>query len=331
MKAPKPDKEAWNAAGFEFRKPLCAMGLAPPESVRLRGQNLVFDYFGDPAKHGAHVPTAKMLREFMRLGRPRVRATRYLEFARAWGPLGICEHGVPGHHARLVESAKHCFLRWCVPYSSRGLRTTEPIVSWRRVAGTFVALLNVAAAVAKGKRGDARDWQVLYEDVGAESKLAPSTIQGGRHEIERILNKWMVRGDVRLRLTWLREDDPSIAIGGNGPAYGALVALLALVVSRAQGLLLCSNCRVPFVAVRRPPRGEQTYCRDCVPKSHGRSPTPVSRARAWASDQQSSRDDRRKARRLWASGRTIEWVCAQFPNRNPETIRKWLSTGTRSG
>ena len=75
------------------------------------------------------------------------------EFARQWGVLGICEHGIPGIHeaCRPGDWMRHNSEVWWL----------EPLDVWRGYANKFGAMLRVAANVSEGGDGSDEDWELL--------------------------------------------------------------------------------------------------------------------------------------------------------------------------
>src|SRR5688500_17596336 len=82
-----------------------------------------------------------MLREFIRIRD----AASALAFARAWGPLGLCRHGVPWIQADLdtemVRGGAGCVAPEC-----QAPEATEPVEACVRLAAGAAAILSVAAA-----------------------------------------------------------------------------------------------------------------------------------------------------------------------------------------
>jgi predicted RNA-binding Zn-ribbon protein involved in translation (DUF1610 family) len=76
-----------------------------------------------------------------------------LDFARRWGVLGICKHGLPTSHSPS-----------CLPvayWEGDTVYWKEPLSVWRKYSRCVGAVLNVAGEVAQERNGRAADWRIL--------------------------------------------------------------------------------------------------------------------------------------------------------------------------
>src|ERR1017187_5244584 len=83
-------------------------------------------------------------------------------FARRWGLLGLCEHGLPSEGLCNGHST-------CTPCGWTG---TESFDHWRRLARAFQSMLRIGLALNRGKPGENADWELaadgLCGDAGEE-------------------------------------------------------------------------------------------------------------------------------------------------------------------
>ena len=217
-------------------------------------------------------------------------------FARRYGVLMICEHGLPCSHQRatpvrrvvdratvdqLIEAGVMSIVAPllepvsdCYPLGWREATTWEPIATWRRFSRHAGALLQLAAHVHQGgpttrRAAEARRaahaplWKVVYDRDPARVDAWKVDTSGecGRWSLMEVVQEWLVLGDVRPRPEW-GAADATISLSGTG-LFGALAVQLAFAVCQADGFASCSACGTPFVPQRRPAPGRRTYCEDC--------------------------------------------------------------------
>src|SRR5262249_43694631 len=123
-------------------------------------------------------PGDGLLREFVSLTRDRS-GERILTFARSWGVLDICQHGLPWSHAPgsgllanlpvlpdqfpAPEFRRACFPLGFTVNSGGGW---EPVEVWRAFARQATVLLDVAARLHLGKPVHAEHWDQVSEGAG---------------------------------------------------------------------------------------------------------------------------------------------------------------------
>jgi hypothetical protein len=184
-----------------------------------------------------------------------------LSFARTWGALGLCEHGLPATHnsPTLFPPSKNAY---CEPSGS------ERIDIWQRFARISRAMLNIALRLYNDEQGRVDDWFVLLQDK-AEGNL-PKDIQTERFLLERAVNFWMDLANIRPRFRWESE-----GVLLEYPTYCGLFGSLAIQlmsnVFSMDRLLICSACgrcgsmnTLGGARIRRPRAGTRFYCADCV-------------------------------------------------------------------
>jgi hypothetical protein len=175
-----------------------------------------------------------------------------LRFAKRWGLLGFCRHGLLSTHT-LAHSSRP---RRCSRRVRDGL-VFEPLASWRAHAGMARATLSLAAALyaQPQKTGDPDDWAL----VGVDNWR----VGGLENNLSAILNRWLDLGGVVPRFTWLNPEQtgpgvPRIVLEGDG-LFGGLAAMLLLAVARSERVVPCSEPGCSTLA-ERSRRGATPYC-----------------------------------------------------------------------
>ncbi len=199
-------------------------------------------------------------------------------FASSWGPLNICEHGLPDSHnppplALGGYNGHQWWCRWRGYHNRRAGKKDgdgwEPLAAWRLFAGQARAHLNIAAKLHNGKLGDASDWQMIYTQAGRTTPWWKSIGDDAGLALERrkladCVNEWLLIGNVRPALTWGwgENRNSKVTLQGAG-LFGALAVQLLMAVSRTAGLAICSSCGGPYAPQRRPRADRRNYCPDC--------------------------------------------------------------------
>lgn len=228
--------------------------LSVPRHIDLAGNNLYwYDDPQDDYKRDS-VNDIGVLNAFVRIKTP----DDILQFARRYGPLGLCKHGLPPMHrgsryrdefvdGELVgvtdtgewNPAGGASERgWCAPVSS------EPVLRWFDYVGKASSYLNLAA--------------LLKVDTGKRMRgLRQLFLQDG-------INEWLGDAGIRLELNW-SDNEPKLTLTG-GAVFGALgVQLLSAVT--ANNLAVCSGCGGPYLREgRKPQAGRRNFCRACGDK-----------------------------------------------------------------
>jgi len=264
-----------------------------PEDLNLVGGHLTWPRNGSVRPAELPGPAFPILDRFARL----VSADdqEVLAFARKWGPLHLCRHGLPASHLprrvwRFATEVTGAFeddaadnYRPCGAPGLRRLR--EPLARWRQFAGEAQAILNVAASLHRENRAPIEMWapleerfgapavvmlgeqnaeagliepppQVLSEDVQGVSPRR-STIDEQRRLVSRAVQEWLELGDVAVIFRWTGA--ASIEFGSYC-LFGALALQLALAVARSQGLAVCMSCGRAYPPLRQPAPGRNNYC-----------------------------------------------------------------------
>jgi len=303
-------------AGYAFRTPLAGESLTVPARVELSGGQLHWAFYDKGRGPEKRYPGAGLLGEFLALSDPAVTDQAICDFASSYGMLGICRHGVPGHHGRYDNSRGKKTLIWCVPSEGFGFSGSEPVAAWRQQARRMLALLRVSAAVASGTQGDRADWDLLGGISQLQEQSWGSRPEGRRQRVETLLNAALTEADLRVRFEWFGEA-PVLRVGGHG-LYAALLAQLALELSDTAGLRICSECRRPFRDNWGQRRGKRRFCGDC--RNNGAAARAASQA---------LRKRKQLALRLASEGKPLEFIAREM-KRPVEQVSAWLApSGSR--
>lgn len=246
----------------------------------------------------------------------RIRTPEHVRrFAARFGPLVICEHGLPYGTERGCQRCRKksftvavCPPRKCalqeraeaagVASSMRCDRRPrggcwnqfvcwEPIAGWLWLVSVARAVLDAASAVHRGARPDAQAWTFLWENFrgyhygtadprwAAEPKFS---VAEGRWVVSGVVGWWLGVVGVAPSFFW---DDQGSKIEFWGGTLGALGLQLIRAVSRAHALSGCSGCGDLYVRPNRAPQaGRPNYCPSCGPATANRLRQRAHRAKA---------------------------------------------------
>jgi hypothetical protein len=193
-----------------------------------------------------------------------------LEFARTWGVLKLCEHGLPYQHpplalyrlripppdARLAELLAAQRAQRSLPV--RGVCSAlrwEPLQTWRFFSRQANAILDIAACIHAGKHGSEGDW-VWVVDGGLPWHPPSAAMTVNRTYLLEALRGWTSLGMFHPSVWDL---DGKIHLAGSD-LFAKLAVELALAACRSKGLQLCSVCGRQYEADRKPAVGRENYC-----------------------------------------------------------------------
>lgn len=234
-----------------------------PAEISLDGDYLRWEAVGADGQHGPEViGTRYLLLDFQKLADAPAEAVE--AFARRWGVLELCLHGLPAGIHRPPE----CDFR-----VHRG-EHREPIFAWRRWAARAEAVVRAAMALHDEQLVGREIWEVLLPSDGDTSgDILGASFVGGIHGERALLaneiNNWLRWGRVVPYLEWLRSRSPTFALAVDAPLtagsglFAALAVSLALTAAAAHGLALCSSCGDPYTPARKPQSGRRHYCPAC--------------------------------------------------------------------
>jgi hypothetical protein len=214
-------------------------------------------------------------------------------FARAWGTLGICKHGVPWLHSVLWRRRPACHPQRARRRGPRGVVVNlEPCSAWRSLVAVFAAALEIAEHLGQGRPGPELAWDRIAdfeEQLSGRSTWTrdlrglngsrfdeshgPEDVPMQRHDLARVLTSWADAALVMLDVQWgpvipPESDTPRLLLG-SGTLFGALVVQLIQVCSGTRGIVKCSGCASWYAPLdkhgrpRWPQRGRRHFCPRC--------------------------------------------------------------------
>lgn len=202
----------------------------------------------------AGAPRAKraprdLLSRFCRIAEAEDGDATAISFARHWGTLGLCRHGIPAGHSPACND------------------TADSTDGYRTFALCLDALLRIGRELNAGRTGDEWDWEladsILY---GSDFPPGDKALRGifrkylrdSRIEFQAMMRRLTTIARLQPRLRW---DDKAWAIDFDCFRGSNLPALLTVQLMAEVGGNLMRKCR----ACPRwfQPVGRQVYCSAC--------------------------------------------------------------------
>lgn len=237
---------------------------AVPASIELHEDRLYWKWVGGaPSNYVQPLERDQrgMLDQFQRITDGR----GVLKFARRYGVLQICEHGLPATHN--PDPLPSSGFSGCRPLGWNDA-PWEPVEQWLHFARQAAALLRIAAALHRDQRPDPSAWATVYEDQPDQRGYgwlsdAPSV---GRFNLADCVNTWLILGGVRPHFEWFAGSAPRFMLSGG--TFGLVAIQLMLAISQAHAIAVCDGCKQPYPRVnkRAPQAGRANYCDACSPK-----------------------------------------------------------------
>jgi hypothetical protein len=189
-------------------------------------------------------------------------------FARDWGVLELCDHGLPRTHNpgdsslppfSLFAGAPQRARLGCKPstYGAPGEEWRragphhEPLAAWRRFARLARATLDAAGAVHEGRGLD----RAIRDELLEPGMTRPEDAE----LLAIVVSGWLRVGDVRVAFEW--SGRPQTTFQARSMLGGVAHAIALTVASSA--VVTCSSCGAAYVPARRPPKGRRRYCPAC--------------------------------------------------------------------
>jgi hypothetical protein len=285
-----------------------------------------------------------MLNQFIRL----TNEDSVLRFAQEWGVLALSGN---------LACPDSDFGSFYLPGRQLLEQGAEPVAAWQYYSKRALALINVAAALKRGKLGEVSDWgkfAALFSEPGQRQQILQwveaglarhnfglrfSVISGygtheeilerARHAIANEVGEWFncwktqkPEGASDLALRWVDDQQRwDLQIDYHGLLFPAIALQLALVLADADSLYTCSGCGRPYVRPRdrkRPKSGWANYCAQCANDG-------VAQRRA----AEAYRERLREAGRLHSAGVSVSEIAKQL-NSTVARVRGWLDKGGNS-
>ncbi len=249
--------------------PIDGSTVSAPETLRLAGERIVWS----PKATTRKIEVRRILERFLALETPAPGNQDVLEFARAYGPLWLCEqHNFVAYHQPIETMGCNVLPAFpdaphpasgpsliCLPRSAgtRPMLFSEPVAQWRTLAVNANRLLDAAATMQRGGKVAAETWQGI-DGYAAEHPIA-QYLSDPRARLAENLNRWLAIADVRFRVGI---EDGNIRPQLSANRYtGSVLALIALelvaATVRAAAIARCSACeRLFFASPSQPAPGE---------------------------------------------------------------------------
>ena len=290
--------------GWSDDYPLEGSSVYVPKSVELHRGDLVFNPKERKESSQNQTKNAEALYRFINLvNKPDIEV---LEFARQWGVLDFCEHGIPFTHSR--DNWVDHYRYWneaCLPAGR------ERIARWKTIAIRFREILNAAASLRR-RQGQ----QKRQRRHSRQTKKTWTWI-----DVTKKANQWLNYSNVGIKMPETiaaNEHSPKIQISCSS-LFDVLVVQLWMAILEARQLMVCEECGDLFGS-RAPRRlNERTFCADCrsngVPERYAATDLRMRKARALA---------------LFREGKQVEEIAPRVKSKR-ETIQRWLEkTGVTS-
>jgi hypothetical protein len=214
-----------------------------------------------------------------------------LRFARRWGRLGLCPHGLPEHSANVMHGKYHdgTWRRTCplLKICDHRQEFPEPLDAWVALARQAKAILRLTTELEDGQGGNSTAWEAL--NAGPDGLWGWRNHRGTHNrngtvaydeipdtetaaawrwsEITGAVNRWLQAAHVGPSVA-RTPGSYSVTLGGNG-LLGALGIQLMMAISPSQwrsrlsGVAHCSHCGEAFQPMRRLRRRQNNFCPDC--------------------------------------------------------------------
>jgi hypothetical protein len=213
-------------------------------------------------------------------------ASNVLSFARAWGVLGLCEHGMPFTHqigngwSSLVDASGPSQQLIETRCYATGF---EPVEVWKNHSRKLRSVLSIASNLHQDKPGKPEDWLVIepWHDPHIQywkSEAFPSTefdegcnsvVASQKHHLTHNVQLLLTQSGARPSFEWSADNAPCLGIVPVGLA--AVLALqVAYALCRTTSIVNCTACGKLYVPKRKPQSGRGKYCSACGPTAPAR-------------------------------------------------------------
>jgi len=222
-----------------------------PEDVEVVEDGVVW-LPGDLARVEVVKPQRGMLDRFVSLAD--TSPNRVSAFAKQWGVLEICKHGLIATHGNALD--------WCPSQGFEGRPGWfwAPLEVWRSTARQMRAMLSITAALHRGHSTESGDWVSIQEEFG--DKLAGERPGIQMEALSSVANDWIQLGGV-LPTVRMRPDRSEVMLASTSGLFGALVTQLAAALTRSEGLGVCVSCNRVYSPSRKPQAGRRSFCPEC--------------------------------------------------------------------
>jgi hypothetical protein len=259
----------WQTSGFTTQEGVVGRRVQPivlvvPTHIWLEENRLAWFYTnhadGEARADKRVITSAGAMDAFLRLSD--ATPEEILRYAKRWGPIGFCRHGLPATH-KSRWGPDRTDSRTCHVSGSRR-HSWESLEFWQLTSRRARALLNIGAKLSADQPGAEEDWKILDCAFVNPRNSYEWKIPNQRSTLEWQLTRWMQMGllvpVVKFRDKRLSFSLDVLTILG---LFGFLAYQLALAISSTDGLSVCSACGQAHVPARKPTANHRTYCSDC--------------------------------------------------------------------
>ncbi|MFC1938929.1 hypothetical protein ACFLWM_02095, partial [Chloroflexota bacterium] len=183
------------------------------------------------------------------------KAKNILNFAKRYGPLGLCKHGLPPMHRG--EDGER---RWCSPNENEPIERWFYYVKIARLCLEFAAQMKVEPGKITVPAKYLKKIAPNHPKPISDSIKMP--VRGlGKLVVTDYINEWLGDAGLRFILDW-NSREPRLIITSPS-VFGALGIQLLSVVTRTN-LAVCSGCGMPYLREgRKPQAGRRNFCTSC--------------------------------------------------------------------
>jgi hypothetical protein len=242
--------------GIEADRPMQAGVLYVPRRLELTDDAILWN---GPLKDVR--PGPGLLKDFVELYDKSDQ--EIFHYARRWGVLGICKHGVPASHNDYPFGVQHG-VEGCLPVAAeRQDWHSDPLESWRYFSKIFRAIRDLGAHVNQNQVGDPSDWRRVL--LIREGDPPWKNVRKARTVLSWKLQDLLDIGQVRPQVTWDKDKQQwQIEMGAHSvPNLFGLVSLSLVLSIFQRELVICSSCGNPYTPDRRPNPWKRNYCEGC--------------------------------------------------------------------
>lgn len=260
-----------------------------PRRIEIKNEFLLTSYSAG-GRRKTISPT--MLAEFAEFG-VTCEESKLLRFAKRYGPIGICEHGLPcGHNRQSFARLHNVGDCESMPSDVPGWDHSEPLEKWFEFAKQAQAILACSANLHRGEHPELEDLKTAYPAWFAvkQSRCKMATARG---LVEGAINTWIHYGGLRPHFLWNRDGCSVVFSAGDYcSVFGALAVQLMLAAANKDGLVICSGCRRAYPPTRRPNPRRRRFCPNCGIRASWRQSKQNLRNRARQSEAAATPVDR---------------------------------------
>ena len=227
--------------------------LMVPNDVELEEDWLCWGWSVDVQQWITRRPGPRILSDFVRLADgdgPQIRA-----YARRWGILGICKHGLPSSHAGNEGGMPRC-----QPLDRREdpawrFDGWEPLERWRYFARQAGAMLNLAASLYADRPGQPEDWQVVVHHPTQPVPWWHRSVKAEWILLSGVVREWIQIGDVRPVMARRPTQGHHVEFGSSAAGqrlFGTLACQLLFTITRMTNVAVCFECAAIYTPTRQP-------------------------------------------------------------------------------